>query len=68
MASFWKKLVGRRSDAGIRRAEEAEVETPAERMLGSGDVEGLSTDEVIEERLGGVDPERLVDDEFEPPR
>jgi hypothetical protein len=29
-------------------------------------VEGLAADARVEERLGGVDPNRLVDDEFKP--
>lgn len=62
--SFWKKLMGRRDDAGRREAEEAEVESPAERRIADEGVEGIAADENVEEHLGGVDPARLVDDEF----
>jgi hypothetical protein len=66
MTDFWKKLMGRRADAAHHRAEEAGVETPAERHVADEGVEGLAADEAVEEHLGGVDPERLVDDEFKP--
>jgi hypothetical protein len=64
--SFWKRLMGRRDDAAIRRAEEAQVETPAERREAAEGVDGVAADEIVEEQLGGVDPNRLVDDEFKP--
>lgn len=66
MTDFWKKLMGRRADAAHHRAEEASNETPAERRIAAEGVEGMAADEVVEERLGGADPERLVDDEFKP--
>lgn len=64
--SFWKKLMGRRDAAAAHRAEDAQVETPSERRVAEEGVEGRAADEVVEERLGGVDPNRLVDDEFKP--
>jgi hypothetical protein len=64
--SFWKKLMGRRDAAAAHRAEEAQVESPEERRLAGENVEGLAADELVEEQLGGVDPGRLVDDEFKP--
>jgi hypothetical protein len=64
--SFWKKLMGRREAAAEHRAEEEQYETPAERRFQAEGVDGLAADEVVEERLGGVDPNRLVDDEFKP--
>jgi hypothetical protein len=66
MTDFWKRLMGRRTEAAHHRAEEADAETPAERRVAAEGVEGRAADEVVEERLGGVDPERLVDDEFKP--
>jgi hypothetical protein len=66
MTDFWKKLMGRRVDSAHHRAEEANVETPAERRVAAEGVDGVAADEVVQERLGGVDPERLVDDEFKP--
>jgi hypothetical protein len=64
--SFWKKLMGRRDEAAVRRAEDTQFETPAERREPAEGVEGLAADERVEESLGGVDPNRLVDDEFKP--
>ncbi len=64
MPGFWKKLMGRRDEAAEKRAEDEQFETPAERRLAHEGVEGLATDEAIEERLGGKDPDQLVDDEF----
>jgi hypothetical protein len=64
--SFWKKLVGRSKAQAEHRAEEAELETPAERRFAAEGVDGVAADEVVEERLGGVDPNRIVDDEFKP--
>jgi hypothetical protein len=64
--SLWKKLMGRREKAAARDAEAAQFETPAERREAAEGVEGVAADEVVEERLGGVDPDRLVDDEFKP--
>ena len=64
--SFWKKLMGRRDAAAARRAEDSQFETPAERREAAEGVEGLAADERVEESLGGVDPNRLVDDEFKP--
>jgi hypothetical protein len=64
--SFWKKLMGRSDAQAEHRAEEAQLETPAERQFAAEGVDGVAADEVVEERLGGVDPNRLVDDEFKP--
>jgi len=64
--SFWKRWLGRRDDATRREAEEAQVESPAEQRIAQEGVEGTAADETVEEHLGGVDPKRLVDDEFTP--
>ena len=66
MTSFWRRLTGRRDEASVRHAERQGVETPAERRFVSEGVEGVAADEVVEERLGGANPQRLVDDEFKP--
>ena len=62
--SFWKRLMGRSQARAERREEQAEQESPAERRFAADGVDGLAADEVVQERLGGVDPDRLVDDEF----
>jgi hypothetical protein len=64
--SFWRKLMGRRDAGEARSAEATEFESPAERRFTEEGVEGVAADEIVEERLGGVDPGRLVDDEFKP--
>ena len=64
--SFWKKLTGRHRVRAERRDEEAQFETSAERRLAAEGVDAVAADEVVEEQLGGVDPNRLVDDEFKP--
>lgn len=56
--------MGRRDDAAREHAEERETESAAERRVGDEGVDGIAADENVEEHLGGVDPERLVDDEF----
>jgi len=64
--SFWKRLTGRQRVRAERRDEEAQFETSAERRLAAEGVDAVAADEVVEEQLGGVDPNRLVDDEFKP--
>ena len=64
--SLWKKLMGRRDAAAVRRAEDEQFETPAERRVSADGVEGLAADELSEQQLGQVDPGPLVDDEFKP--
>jgi hypothetical protein len=63
---FWKKLMGRRDAATVHRAEEAQVESPAERRESAEGVDGVAADEFVQQGLGGVDPNQLVDDEFKP--
>jgi len=63
---FWKKLMGRRRVQSEHRVEEAQFETPAERRFAAEGVDAVAADEVAQEQLGGVDPTRLVDDEFKP--
>ena len=51
----------------IQREAEREKMTPAERRFTGESVENHQADEFVDEHLGGIDPERLLDDE-EPPR
>jgi hypothetical protein len=62
--SWWKKLMERRAAAAALHAERARTETSAERRAAAEGVDGRAADELVEEQLGGVDPNRLVDDEF----
>jgi hypothetical protein len=66
MSGFWKRLMGRREEAAQERAEAEAYETPAERRFSEESIDSIAADEVVEERLGGTDPQRLVDDEFKP--
>ena len=64
--SFWKKLTGRHRVRAEHREKEAQFETSAERRFAAEGIDAVAADEVVAERLGGVDPNRLVDDEFKP--
>lgn len=65
MTGFWKRLMARRNEGAIQRAEERELETASERRFETEGVEGLAADLVIEERFGGRDPMRLLNNRFE---
>ncbi len=58
--------MGRRDAAVVQRAEAEQVESPAERAFTNESVEDISSDEVVEERLGGFNPNSFIDDEFKP--
>jgi hypothetical protein len=64
---FWDRLLGRRREAAVRREAEEEQMSPAERRFVEESVEDHQADAFIEEHLGGVDPNRLVEDD-RPPR
>jgi hypothetical protein len=64
MAGFWKRLMRRLNEVAIQRAEARELETASERRFEAEGVEGLAADQLIEERLGGRDPRRLLDRGF----
>ena len=66
MPNFWKKLMGRRAENASERAEDAALDSPAERRVAAEGVEGLAADEVAEEHLGGFDPGHLADDDSAP--
>ena len=64
MAGLWKRLMARLNEAAVQRAEARELETASERRFEAEGVEGLAADRLIEERLGGRDPMRLLNDQF----
>jgi len=64
MVGLWERLMARLKEAAIQRVEARELETASERRFEAEGVEGLAADRVIEERLGGRDPLRLLDDQF----
>jgi hypothetical protein len=63
---LWQRLTSWSRARAEHREEQAEQESPAERRFAAEGVDGLAADEAVQERLGGVDPDRLVDDEFKP--
>jgi hypothetical protein len=67
MRGFWDRLIGRRRDAAARREAEEEQMSPAERRFVNESVEDHQADEFVEEHLGGIDPNRLLEED-QPPR
>jgi hypothetical protein len=59
MSNFLQRLVGRLRGNAVRREQEETRMSPAERRLVETPIEDLQADRVVEERLGGTDPERL---------
>jgi hypothetical protein len=66
LRDLWHRIVSRRTESAERREEEREQMSPAERRFTGESVEDHAADELVEEHLGGVDPQRL--DESDPPR
>jgi hypothetical protein len=67
LRNLWNRLVGREEAAAEKREAELEQMSPAERHFASESVEDVQADEFVSEHLGGIEPERLVDED-EPPR
>jgi hypothetical protein len=65
MAGLLSRLLGRRKDAAVDRAREEAQMSPAERRFVNENVEGHQADELVEEHLGGIDPNRLLGDSGE---
>ena len=59
MSDFLQRLLGRLRGNAIRREQEETRMSPAERRRVETPIEDLQADRVVEERLGGTDPERL---------
>ena len=66
LRGLWKRLMGRSREEAAERETERERGSPAERGHAAESVEDLQADESVAEHLGGVEPERLAEDE--PPR
>jgi hypothetical protein len=66
LRDLWNRITGRTREEAVEHESEREQESPAERRLASESVEDHQADEFVAEHLGGVDPERLAEDE--PPR
>ena len=57
----------RENAAAVKRETEREQMSPAERRITGESVDDIQADGFVGEHLGGVDPERLIEDD-EPPR
>jgi predicted RNA-binding protein Jag len=67
LRDLWNRLMRRESAAAVKRETEREQMSPAERRIVGESVEDIQADTFVGEHLGGVDPERLIEDD-EPPR
>jgi predicted RNA-binding protein Jag len=61
------RLRGKRRADAVEREVEAEQMSPAERRIVGESVEDRQADVAAEEHLGGIEPDRLLDDDT-PPR
>ena len=59
--------MGRERDAAIKRETEREHMSPAERRVEEESVDDIQAAAFVGEHLGGINPERLIEDD-EPPR
>ena len=66
LRNFWNKLAGRRTAAAEQRETELEQMSPAERHIATSSVDDIAADEVVSERLGGVESESLLGENDSP--
>jgi hypothetical protein len=66
LRDLWNRIMGRSREDAIERELERERGSPAERRRAAESFEDSQADEFVTEHLGGVEPERLAEDE--PPR
>ena len=66
LRDVWDRLVGRRRAETVERETELEQMSPAERRFAEGGVEDMQADEFVSGHLGGINPERLLDDDKPP--
>jgi hypothetical protein len=67
LRDVWNRLVGRRRAETVEREAELAQMSPAERRFAEEGIEEIQADEFVSGELGGINPERLLD-EHEPPR
>ena len=67
LLGWLKGLRKREDDAALRRAEDGQLESPEERRISEGDLEGLQADEQAGFRFGETadEPERLAEQDDE---
>lgn len=63
LKGLWSRFTARRVQAAEEHEVERERMTPAERRDDDESFEDKQADQVVESRLGGIDPERLLDDD-----
>jgi hypothetical protein len=61
------RLLGKRSAAAVEHEVEAEQMSPAERRAVGESIDDRKADAAAGEHLGGIDPDRLLDDDTPPP-
>jgi hypothetical protein len=66
LRNLWNRIMGRSQEEVIERETERERGNSAERRFASESIEDYQADESVQEHLGGIDPDRLIEDE--PPR
>jgi hypothetical protein len=67
MGGFWNRLFGRGEDAAAKRDADEAGMSPAERKFAHESVEDHQADVLVEEHLGGIDTNRLLDSDDAPP-
>jgi hypothetical protein len=67
LRNLWNRLVGRSEAAAEEHEAEREQMSPAERHFAGESLEDVQADEFVSEHLGGIEPERLVNED-DPPR
>ena len=66
LRDLWSRVRGRGRDAAVAREAEEEQMSPAERRFVDERVEDHQAEDFVGGHLGGIRPERLLDDD-EPP-
>jgi hypothetical protein len=67
LRGLWQRLMRRGDEAAVAREAERERMSPAERRFAEESFEDHQADAFVEQQLGGVEPNRLLDGD-EPPR
>ncbi len=62
MGGVLSRWLSRRKEATAQREQEKAQMSPEERRFVDEGIEGHQADELVEEHLGGVDPDRLLGD------
>ena len=62
LRGLWARLAGRSRDHAVAREIEREHMSPAERHRTAESIEDIQADESAAEHLGGVEPDRLLDE------